>query len=231
MMKLAAGAVSQWRYLWRTLFFLYLPIGLLFTGVGILSRVVEDASLAFFLRDIVATGDLPFFAGFISQIEAILWSASLTVCLFSLILMQGRNGGLDASKRFLLHGGILTGMLLLDDIFLFHEEIAPDYLHIGEKYVIAIYLLMGIIFVFSNLNEILSSEYLILFLALAMFGTSIFLDAIPIDDFDLRYFWEQLELFLEDGFKFAGIATWLTYFVRYVTQKLYPVRTKTSLPS
>ena len=229
-MKLAAGAVSQWRYLWRTLFFLYLPIGLLFTGVGILSRLVEDASLAFFLRDIVATGELPFFAGFVSQIEAILWSATLTVCLFSVLLMQRRNGGLEASRRFLLHGGILTGMLLLDDIFLFHEEIAPDYLHISEKYVIAVYLLMGIIFVFSNLNEILSSEYLILVLALAMFGTSIFLDAIPIDDFDVRYFWEQLELFLEDGFKFAGIATWLTYFVRYVTQKLDPTRTNTSLP-
>lgn len=217
--KLAAGARSQWRTLWRTLLFLYLPIGLLFVGVGILSRVVEDASLQFFLRDITATGDLPFFAGFVSQLDAVLWSASLTVCFFSLLLMR-RNSGLAASKRFLLHGGILTAMLLLDDIFLFHEEVAPEYLHIGEKYVIGVYLITGIFFVISNRDEILSSEYLILFLALALFGMSIFLDAIPIDEFDLRYFWEQLEVFLEDGFKFAGIATWLTYFVRYVAQKI-----------
>jgi hypothetical protein len=229
--KLTAGAISQLRDLWRTLFFLYLPIGLLFMGVGILSRMVEDASLAFFLRDVVATGELPFFAGFVSQIGMILWSASLTVCLFSLIVMRHRNGGLAASNRFLLHGGILTGMLLLDDIFLFHEEIAPDYLHIGEKYVIAVYLIMGLIFVLSNLNEILSSEYLILGLALVMFGASIFLDAIPIDEFDLRYFWEQLELFLEDGFKFAGIATWLTYFVRYAVPRIQDVQSRPSLQS
>lgn len=185
-LKLAAGARSQWRYLWRILLFLYLPIGLLFIGVGILSRVVEDASLQFFLRDVTATGELPFFGGFVSLIEAVLWSASLTVCFFSLTLMYRRNSGLAASKQFLLHGGILTGMLLLDDIFLFHEEIAPDYLHIGEKYVIGVYSIVGIIFVFSNWNEILSSEYLILFLALALFGMSIFLDASPIREFDLR---------------------------------------------
>jgi hypothetical protein len=36
-------------------------------------------------------------------------------------------------------------------------------------------------------------------------------------------FWGQLELFLEDGFKFAGIATWLTYFVRYAIQQIEAV--------
>lgn len=229
LMKLTADAMSQWRYLWRTLLFLYLPIGLLFAGVGILSRVVEDASLAFFLRDVVATGDLPFFAGFVSQFGAMLWSASLTVCLFALLLLQRQERAGSASKRFLLQGGLLTGMLLLDDIFLFHEEIAPSYLQIGEQYVIVLYLGLGLAFVASNWREIVSSEYLILALALAMFGASIFLDAIPVDELELRYFWEQLELLLEDGFKFAGIATWLTFFVRYAAQKLDAFPTGTIL--
>ena len=226
MKKFAAGVISQSRYLWKVLFFLYLPIVLLFLGVGILSRVLEDASLAFFLRDIVATGNLPFFAGFVSQLEGILWSASLSVCLFALIVMQRQNSDFAGSKRFFLQGGILTSMLLLDDVFLFHEEIAPDYLHISEKVVIATYLIMGIVFVFSNWREILSSEYFILTLALAMFGASIFLDATPIEVFPARYFWEQLELFLEDGFKFAGIATWLTYFVRHAIQRIEAVQVR-----
>ena len=109
---------------------------------------------------------------------------------------------------------------MLDDIFLFHEEVAPNYLHIDEKFVMATYLLLGVAFVFLNRNEILSSEYLLLLLALAMLGTSIFLDALPIDDLGLRYFFKRLEIFLEDGFKFAGIATWLIYFVRYAAQKI-----------
>ena len=54
-------------------------------------------------------------------------------------------------------------------------------------------------------------------------GASIFLDALPMDDMNVRCFWGQLERFLEDGFKFAGIATWLTYFVRYAIQQIEAV--------
>ena len=222
--KYSTGALMQGRQLWRILFFVYLVIGLLFVGVGVLSRVVDGASLEFFLRDIVATGDLPFFAGFVSQLGGMLWCASMTVCLFSLLILRRQNGDLAASKRFLLQAGILTGVLLMDDIFLFHEEVAPSYLNVGEKFVMAAYLLLGVGFVFLNRNEILSSEYLLLGLALAMLGTSVFLDALPIEDFGLRYFWKRLEIFLEDGFKFAGIATWLIYFVRYAAHKIASIR-------
>jgi hypothetical protein len=222
--KYTAGALVQGRQVWRVLFFVYLAIGMLFVGVGILSRVVNGASLEFFLRDIVATGKLPFFAGFVSQLGGMLWCASVTVCLFSVYLLRWKESNLTASRRFLLQAAILTGVLLLDDIFLFHEEVAPFYLLINENFVIVAYLLLGIGFVVWNRNEILSSDYLLLALALAMLGTSVFLDALPIDDFGLRYFWEQLEMFLEDGFKFAGIATWLIYFVRYAAQKILSVR-------
>jgi hypothetical protein len=193
--KYTTGALAQGRQLGRMLFILYLAIGLLFVSVGILSRRVHDASLEFFLRDIVATGHLPFFAGFVSQLGGMLWCATLTVCLFTWVILGRREGDLASSRRFLLQAGMLTGLLLLDDIFLFHEEIAPDYLHTGEKYVEAMYLLLGVAFVLWNRKVILSSEYLLLALALGMLGASIFLDAMPIDDFGLRYFWKRLEIF------------------------------------
>jgi hypothetical protein len=177
-------------------------------------------SLGFFLRDIVATGRLPFFAGFVAQLGAVLWSAALMVCLFSLLLLKQKVNHPLAPRRFLLHASILTSVLLLDDIFLFHEEIAPEYLQIPERIVIVLYLILGIVFVVSNWREMLLSEYLILGLALALFGASIVMDALPIEGYDVAYFWQQLEIFLEDGFKFAGIATWLTYFTRYGMQHI-----------
>lgn len=216
--QISHGLVSQLRDLWKLLFLIYLPISLLFIGVGILSRAVDHVSLAFFLRDIVATGKLPFFAGFVSQLGALLWSASLTVCLFSLLLLPRHTDRLMPTRRFLFHAAILTAVLLLDDIFLFHEEIAPEYLHIPERIVIVLYLILGVVFVFANWREMLASDYLILGLSLALFGSSIFLDALPIEGFHVPYFWEQLEIFFEDGFKFAGIATWLTFFTRYGMQ-------------
>jgi len=218
--QLRTDVVSQLQYLWKALFFLYLPIALLFLLVGVLSRVTANVSLAFLLRDITATAKLPFFAGFVSQLGLILWSASLTICLFALVVLQRRKADFSASKRFLVHSTILTAILMLDDSFLFHEEIVPLYLHLDELVVFVVYALVGIGFVILNWREILSSEYALLLLALALFAASIALDAVPKEVLSARYFWEQLELFLEDGSKFAGMATWLLYFARYAIQRI-----------
>lgn len=218
--QIRTDVVSQLKKLWKVLIFLYLPIVALFLLVGVLSRVTPSVSLAFLLRDITATAKLPFFTGFVSQLGLILWSASLTICLFALVMLNRQPRDFSASRRFLVYSTVLTTMLLLDDSFLFHEEIAPTYLHLDELVVFAFYGIVGIGFLFFNWREIHSSEYALLLLALAMFGTSIALDAVPKEALPPRYFWEQLEMFLEDGLKFAGIATWLMYFARYAIQKI-----------
>ena len=66
---------------------------------------------------------------------------------------------------------------------LFHAETAPRYLHFAEMFIIAICLARGWVCFLSNLGEILSIEFLVLFLVLAMFGLTISLDALSIDDF------------------------------------------------
>jgi hypothetical protein len=111
-------------------------------------------------------------------------------------------------------------MLLLDDIFLLHEEVVTEYLHLKERFVFAGYMAVAAGFVLLNWKEILASEYALLLLAFALFAASIFFDVLPLDDLDLPYFWEQLELFFEDGLKFAGIATWLMYLARYAVRRI-----------
>lgn len=228
MKQLRVGLFSQLQYLWKTLLFIYLPIVFLFLVVGFLSRVFDDFTLSLLMRDLVIMGNLPIFAGLVPQVEAILWSASLSVCIFTLVLLQRRGSEFIRPKRFLLQFAIITAVLMFDDIFLFHGEIAPKYLHINKMVVIAGYLIMIIVFMASNWTEILSSEYLILMLALGMFATSTFLDALPIKTFLAQIFWEQLRFFLEDGIKFAGTATWLTYLVRYAIQKIEAVQVTSS---
>jgi hypothetical protein len=232
--QVISGAYMQFLRFWKVLFLAYLPILLLFTTLGLVSRASGDITLSYFTRDVVALGDLPFFAGLISQIGGMLWSAALGICLFTLIFLNGQRRNI-AAKKFLLGAVILTTILLMDDIFLVHEDIGPDYLHVGEKTIVIAYFLITIYFLFTNRNEILTSDYLILGVALAMFGMSIFLDAADLDDYD-RYsfiFTEQFQIFLEDGFKFVGIATWLVYFARYSYQTLswgVENRTKAVLP-
>lgn len=219
--RVISDAYMQFLRFWKVLFLAYLPILLLFTTLGLVSRASGDITLSYFTRDVVALGDLPFFAGLISQIGGMLWSVTLGICLFTLILVNGQKRNI-AAKKFLLGAVILTTILLIDDIFLVHEDIGPDYLHVGEKTIVISYFLITLYFLFVNRSEILTSDYLILGVALAMFGMSIFLDAVDLEDYD-RYsfiFTDQFLIFLEDGFKFMGIATWLLYFARYSFQML-----------
>ena len=218
--QILINALDQLRALWKFLLFLYLPIVLFFVLLSSISRASGDITLSYFTRDISAIGGLPFYAGMVSQIGGLFWSATLAICLFTYILLRRQDS--KSSRQFLLHAALLTAVLMLDDFFLFHEDIGPDYLHIGEKTIVFFYLLLCIGFLLFNIREVLSSEFVILGAALALFGMSIFIDAVDLDEIDLyeRLINDQLEIFLEDGFKFVGVATWLAYFARYGYQKI-----------
>ena len=212
--------LDQLRALWKFLLFLYLPIVLFLVLLSSISRASGDITLSYFTRDISALGGLPFYAGLVSQIGGLFWSAALAICLFTYILLRRQDS--KSSRQFLLHAALLTAVLMLDDFFLFHEDIGPDYLHIGEKAIVLFYLLLCIGFLLFNIREIMSSEFVILGAALALFGMSIFIDGVDLDEIDLydRLINDQLEIFLEDGLKFVGVATWLAYFARYGYQKI-----------
>ena len=58
------------------------------------------------------------------------------------------------------------------------------------------------------------------------------LETLDLEEFD-RYglfFTEQFQIFLEDGFKFVGVATWLLYFARYGYQKIVALTTGNPIP-
>jgi len=217
--QLRIGAITQMRHAGKLIMYLYLPVIMLLVVVGVLSRVSDNLTLALLMRDPIMSGRLPVGAGIVSQFELVLWSAAMTVCSVGWVLF-GRTGKHDRPRRLLLHFGILTVVLFLDKMFMFHGDIAPKQLQVSKSIVIAIYLSMMFTFVYLNRKEILSSEYLLLILALVMFGASVFLDALPLRDLGVPMFGQQIRFFLEDGFKFAGVATWLAYLWRYTVHRI-----------
>lgn len=216
------GVFTQLGRLWKVLLFLYGILLLFFVLLDVISRGSSNITLSYFTRDITSIGHLPFFAGLVSQIGGLLWSATLTICLFTWFILRREGQDTRSARRFLLQAAVFTGVLLLDDFFLFHENIGPDYLHISEKVIVLSYGVIALVFLFFNWREILASEYLILGLALGLFGLSIFMDATHLEKVDqLKWlFNEQFSIFLEDGFKFVGVATWLVYFARYGYQRI-----------
>lgn len=217
-----SGAWEQLRRLWKLLLVLYIPILLLFVVLRVISHFSDRITLSYLTRDVAAIANLPFYAGFLSQLGGLVWAASLAICIFTLMALGRQTQNFAAARRWLLHASILTALLLFDDVFQFHEEIGEDYLGLSEKLMVLSYVVMALIFVITNFSEIISSEYLILGLALFLFGLSVFVDGAPLDKFGAigRFFNEQFETFAEDGLKFAGVTTWLVYFARYGYQKL-----------
>jgi hypothetical protein len=156
----------------------------------------------------------------VSQLELVLWSASLVVCVFSWAVLRQRRVDFSGPVRILIHFGLVTAVMLVDDLFQFHGDIAPKYLGINKSFVLAVYLLLILYFLYSNWTEILSSEYFLLLLTLVLFGGSSFLDILPLDSSGVPHLGRQVRYILEDAVKFAGIATWLTYFSRYGFQQV-----------
>lgn len=219
--QLRLGVITQMRHVGKLLMYLYLPVIVLLVVVGVLSRMSDNLTLALLVRDPVLSGRLPVGAGIVSQFELVLWSATMTVCALGWVLF-GRSGEHVKPRRLLLHFGIITVVLFLDKMFMFHGDIAPKQLQVNKSIVIAVYLIMVLTFVYLNRKEILSSDYLLLVLALVMFGASVFLDALPLRDLGVPIFGQQIRFFLEDGFKFAGVATWLAYLWRYTIHRIEP---------
>ncbi|MGZ9235185.1 MAG: hypothetical protein ACXW4E_06640 [Anaerolineales bacterium] len=220
MKNLTVNMISQWQYLWKVLVFLYLPIVLLFIAIGLLSNLSEEFTLSIFLLAGTTLADLPFYTGFVPQFVVILWSFALAICMFMFVALKRFRGDFARSRQFLLHAGMTTAVLLLDEAFFFHGEIAPKYLHIDKLVVIAAYLMLILFVAVSNRTEILSSEYLLPLLAVGLFGTSIVLDALPLRALNVQMSWQQLRFFLEDGSKLAGVVTWLAYLWRYAIRQI-----------
>ncbi|MDM8568536.1 hypothetical protein QUF50_03285 [Thiotrichales bacterium HSG1] len=144
------------------------------------------------------------FTGVISNIGILFWCSTSAICLFSSAI-HIKNGNAIVS-RFLFFSGLLTLLLLLDDLFTFHEAIFPMYFHIPEEAVYSGYLVLVLTFFLKFKDLIIKSEYIILLIACGFFALSILSDI-----FLPQIGWEFL---LEDGFKLFGIVTWFIFFVR-----------------
>jgi hypothetical protein len=215
-------ARAWWKYL---LLYFYLPVFVVLLAALFFYETSSSIKLEDFFRDITALAEVPFYTGFVSQLGSLLWAASVTSCFFALFIINGLNIGSPQCRRFLLHAGLFSTFLMLDDMFLFHEEVVSTYLGIGQKKVYLAYFLVVLAFLYFNRREILSSEYLPLVIAMAAFGLSISLDVIEDSFFEVLSgsLYEKYEVFFEDGIKFIGIATWLAFYLGYIYNIFVPV--------
>lgn len=188
-----------------------IPITLLF----IVFKLRTQLSLDFLTRDPLVLTNGVFYMGMISNIGILFWCASATICLFSSAIISkidSYNRSQEISK-FLLFSGLLTCLLMLDDLFMIHESF---HYYLGSSYILfSFYLIIILVFFVKHIKVIKKTEFVILLAAMGFFSLSIVYDSLESN--------LSLPIFVEDVFKFLGITTWFTYFLRLCLRELSSV--------
>ena len=159
-------------------------------------------------RDVAAIAKLHPLTGVLSNLGILLWCASASISLFTAIMLRDLDRG--ELSRFLFYSALLSGYLLLDDCFQFHEDLASRYLGFGQRVVFPALAISVATYLVGFRRVILRTNFGALLMALGFLSVSVGIDVIfaPL-------FWrfDTSELFFEDGAKWLGIACWCSYFV------------------
>lgn len=180
-------------------------------SIVIFLGIEHDIELDHFTQDPASIMGTPFYLGFFSYIGILFWCASAVVCFFSRAVIPDE----PESKRirsFLLYSGLITALLMFDDLFLLHEMVLPELFFLPEMVVYLIYLNILLVYAILFRAELMNSEFIILVIAAGLIGASQFVDSIPMPIPE--------DSFLEDAVKLFGIVTWFTFFLRYCLQTI-----------
>ncbi len=160
-------------------------------------------------RDPASVLNSPPFIGFLSNIGILVWAFTVAIIFFSTLILQMQQNKNEI--LFLLSSGIITSILLFDDLFMIHEKLAPGYLKIPEHIVYFIYGLLISTYLIFSVKKILRTNYIFLMVAMFFLSASLIMDL-----FEVEGDW----LLLEDGLKFLGIITWFIYFLNVCLKSL-----------
>ncbi|MEA2573818.1 MAG: hypothetical protein QOH93_1116 [Chloroflexia bacterium] len=208
---------EQGRSLLHTLLPVHVPALLVLAAV-VAASLTTNVPAAYFLRDPAGTLHVPSYIGLVSNLGVLLWCASATVCFFASVVLR-KLGHAKQWSSFFMASGLLTTVLMIDDLFMVHENVSEINWRLNEKAIYILYAGMFLIFLGKFWKAIASTEFLLLVLALGLLGTSMLFDQLN-DPYAENV--SAIRLLIEDGSKFLGIATWLVYFARTCLSQVLP---------
>jgi hypothetical protein len=177
-----------------------LPALLLVLAAGVTATLVR-LDPALLTRDLAAVGHVPPYYSAISSLGILLWAITAALCCFTALGVTG------AARTFLIGAAVLSTMLCLDDLFMFHEGVFWPVFGIPQKVTYAAYMGLVALHILLCRDYVLDGSWGALALALGLMGSSAAVDVI------FSYMPPEITAtFWEDSLKFVGIAVWLGYF-------------------
>ena len=184
----------------------YLPAILILCSIALL-KLIFNLDIGKITRDPAQiTGSHPLL-GLLSNIGILIWCSTAAICYFSSWLISKKKDNKNIIS-FFTSSAVVTGLLMFDDLFLFHDFLFPEYLKINEKIVYLSYGIICTMYLFKFKRIILQADYIFLLLAFIFFAFSICVD-IAME----HNIWVTGMLLFEDGFKFLGILSWAIFYI------------------
>ena len=183
--------------------------------------------IEYLIRDPATIAAHPFYFGFFSHVDVLLWMASAVSCLFGAALLNVIHLRPDY-MRFLMAFGGLSAILGLDDLFLLHERAIPMIFGIAQPFVFVGYAVM-LALCLCRFRKVLLKT---LCLSLVLFSVSVLIDVVPLPTISFLTAPPETTLaalfyllrngllenglledgLLEDGAKLLAIFLWFAYF-------------------
>jgi hypothetical protein len=186
---------------------IYIP-GLLFLGAAVFLARANGIFFETISRDPIQVLNGKPYVGIISNLGILFWCSTCAILFYSALINRIKKGP-EKEIYFLFFSGLLSTLLLVDDFFLLHDVIFPDYLKIDEIVFFLCYGLSTIAIFIRYYKIILDTDYVILVLSFLLLGLSATTDEIIAIGIHIKH-----PFIVEDGFKFLGILSWFSYFTR-----------------
>lgn len=178
-------------------------IGLVFlVGLALQRQVPYDE----LLLDPNNVAGIPWYTGLVSNLGILGWTTATVTAVFGAWIAH--YGNRPAAARMLLHGAVLSAVLLFDDLLQLHVILKPA-LGIPKIAVYIAYLAIAGWWVVSQWRELRRTRAELLVAAGAAFAISIGLDQVAAI---VPWLTASQRLLGEDAAKFLGVLAWAQFF-------------------
>ena len=192
-----------------TLLWAVVPAAIVY-AVALVWSVSEGIDAKDVVRDLAQSCNAPLGEGFLSSVGYLLWMSAAAISLFAASTRQIQGSVLN--RQFAFCGGGFSLWLCLDDMFLMHDR------YLGEAFLYVTYIFFTGLLLLRFRGPLRRFGGEIFLASVLLLGLSVLTDA-------LQGFWSSYETaqIFEEGFKFLGIAAWLSFWCHYVSSTSKPV--------
>ena len=181
-------------------------------GVTLYLADTSGAALSALTRDAVAVLGGRWYIGELSSLTSVAWTTGAAMALLAASVAR-RVPGVLREARFLRHAGVLTALLMFDDLLLFHERWGQRVLHTSEIVIEVAWLVAGVALVVVHRDILLRGGVFVLSaLAFVLLGLSTGLDVLLPKFTELGFDTRQA---MEDVPKFCGALAWSVLLATY----------------